>query len=151
MAILRALDAPTRKLREVLLLARCGQRQNCSPHALRRTFAVMSLRNGANIFSVQDALGHSNLDMTRRYCRIAQADVQEQHRRFSPMNNIELPVHLDSVGSGGADESESNDDVSEVHQNAAGATMMRDHDARPGCTTRMPQIAAVETQSVNGE
>jgi site-specific recombinase XerD len=57
-------------------------------HAFRRSFAVGMLRNGANAFSVQVLMGHADLTMTRRYCRIADADVAEQHRRCSPAANL---------------------------------------------------------------
>jgi site-specific recombinase XerD len=65
-----------------------GIRTSCSPHAFRRTFAVQTLRNGANVFSVQAMLGHSNLQMTRRYCALAQTDVEAQHRQFSPLDRL---------------------------------------------------------------
>jgi site-specific recombinase XerD len=67
-----------------------GIKMSCSPHALRRTFAVQTLRNGANVFSVQAMLGHTDLQMTRRYCAIAHADVEAQHRQFAPMDRLEL-------------------------------------------------------------
>lgn len=57
-------------------------------HAFRRTFAVDMLRSGANVFTVQILLGHSDLAMTRRYCKIADADTAEQHRKFSPADKL---------------------------------------------------------------
>jgi integrase/recombinase XerD len=49
-----------RQLLERLGLA-AGIPRSCSAHVLRRTFAVIWLRNGANIFSLQSMLGHSDL------------------------------------------------------------------------------------------
>jgi site-specific recombinase XerD len=69
------------------LTLRAGIRTSCPPHAFRRTFAVQTLKNGANVFSVQAMLGHSDLEMTRRYCALAQADVEAQHRAFSPVDH----------------------------------------------------------------
>lgn len=66
----------------------CGFRISCSPHALRRAFAVQTLKNGANVFSVQAMLGHTDLEMTQRYCFLAQADVEAQYRQFSPMDRL---------------------------------------------------------------
>lgn len=65
-----------------------GIKGSCSPHVLRRTFAVQTLRNGANVFSVQAMLGHTDLQMTRRYCAVANADVEAQHRAFAPMDRL---------------------------------------------------------------
>jgi integrase/recombinase XerD len=63
-------------------------KKGVSPHAFRRTFAVNLLRSGANVFSVQNLLGHTNLTMTRRYCAIAEADIQAQHRLHSPADKL---------------------------------------------------------------
>jgi site-specific recombinase XerD len=60
----------------------------CSPHALRRTFAVSLLRNGGNVFALQAMLGHTDLQMTRRYVAIADADIEAQHRQFSPADRL---------------------------------------------------------------
>ncbi len=65
-----------------------GITRACSPHVLRRTFAVSWLRNGGNIFSLQAMLGHSDLRMTQRYLSLARADIAEQARQFSPGDNL---------------------------------------------------------------
>jgi site-specific recombinase XerD len=57
-------------------------------HALRRSFAVQMLRNGANVFSVQAMLGHTNLTQTRKYCQLALADAETQHRQYGPMDRL---------------------------------------------------------------
>ncbi len=59
-----------------------------SPHTLRHTFAVMYIRNGGDSFSLQEILGHSTLEMTRRYVHLARRDVAEQHKKFSPMDSL---------------------------------------------------------------
>lgn len=69
-------------------LARNAGVPNPGPHAMRRTFVVNVLREGANVFSVQALMGHADLQMTRRYCAIAQTDIAEQHRRFSPADRL---------------------------------------------------------------
>jgi hypothetical protein len=45
---------------------------------------MMLVRDGGEAFSMQKLLGHSSLDMTRRYCELAQADVVAKHRQASP-------------------------------------------------------------------
>ena len=61
----------------------------CSPHTLRHTFAVSFLRAGGNVFTLREVLGHTNLQMTQKYVVIAEADVEEQSRLFSPMDRLE--------------------------------------------------------------
>lgn len=60
----------------------------CSPHTLRHTCAIQFLRNGGNVFSLQQMLGHTDLAMTRKYLALAQADIQAQHQAFSPVDRI---------------------------------------------------------------
>jgi len=59
------------------------------PHTLRHSFATASIRNGANLFYVQSLLGHSTLNMTRRYA--ATVDSEEaikNHKNFSPADRL---------------------------------------------------------------
>ena len=60
----------------------------CSPHTMRHTSALMFLRAGGNPFVLQALLGHTDMKMTRRYTAIAQADVENQHRQFSPVETL---------------------------------------------------------------
>lgn len=60
----------------------------CSPHTLRHTFAIEFLRAGGNVFTLKAMLGHESLDMTNRYVQIAQADLDEQHRLYSPVEAL---------------------------------------------------------------
>jgi len=58
------------------------------PHLLRHSFAISFLRNGANTFECQYALGHSSLEMTRRYCQaLSFDDVFKRHQAASPVDN----------------------------------------------------------------
>lgn len=52
-------------------------------HAFRHTFAVNYLRRGGSVFHLQKVLGHSSLEMTRRYANLVTADLQEVHERVS--------------------------------------------------------------------
>ena len=62
----------------------------CSPHTFRHTFAVTYLRNGGDVFSLQRILGHSSLEVVRHYVNLAEADVKSSHRKYSPIDNMDL-------------------------------------------------------------
>jgi integrase/recombinase XerC len=64
----------------------------CSPHTFRHTFAVEFLRAGGNVFSLKELLGHTTLTMTQRYVALAQADIENQHRKFSPADRLRKPA-----------------------------------------------------------
>ncbi len=75
------------------LLRRLGDKaiiQDCHPHRFRHTFAVEYLRNDGDIFTLQMILGHSSLDMVRRYLQLVKADVINAHRRSSPADKWKL-------------------------------------------------------------
>jgi site-specific recombinase XerD len=58
------------------------------PHICRHTFSVRYLVHGGDAFSLQKILGHTSLEMTRKYVNMAFGDVKEKHRQFSPMDNL---------------------------------------------------------------
>jgi site-specific recombinase XerD len=75
------------------MLERLGRRVGVTrlhPHLLRHTFAVRYLINGGDVFTLQKILGHSTLDMTRRYVTLANRDVKDKHRQYSPVDNLGL-------------------------------------------------------------
>jgi len=62
----------------------------CSPHTFRHTFCIQFLRNGANLFSLQQMTGHSSLEVLRGYVALAESDLNIAHQRFSPVDNWNL-------------------------------------------------------------
>lgn len=52
-------------------------------HTMRHTFAVNYIRNGGDVFRLQRVLGHSTLEMTRRYVDLQTSDLQAVHERLS--------------------------------------------------------------------
>jgi len=52
-------------------------------HAFRHTFAVHYLRKGGSVFHLQKVLGHSSLEMTRRYANLLTEDLAAVHERVS--------------------------------------------------------------------
>ena len=80
-------EKPVRRDLLVQLVRYLGKRagiKDCHPHVLRHTFATEFIRNGGDVFSLQRALGHSDLAMVRRYVETAQSDVESAFRRASP-------------------------------------------------------------------
>jgi site-specific recombinase XerD len=62
----------------------------CSPHTFRHTFCIQFLRNGANLFSLQQMTGHSSLEVLRGYVALAESDLKIAHQKFSPADNLNL-------------------------------------------------------------
>ena len=71
-------------------LARRAGIPRLHPHLMRHTFAVRYLVNGGDVFTLQKILGHSTLEMTRRYVTLASGDVKDKHRQYSPIDNLGL-------------------------------------------------------------
>jgi integrase len=59
-----------------------------SAHDLRRTFATLSLKAGMNVLHLQSLLGHSSLEMTRRYVLMVQDDLGEAHKEHGPIDRF---------------------------------------------------------------
>jgi integrase/recombinase XerD len=52
-------------------------------HATRHTFATEYLRRGGSLFHLQKVLGHTSLEMVRRYANLMTEDLQAVHERVS--------------------------------------------------------------------
>ena len=61
--------------------------ENPSIHEFRRAFALNMLRAGADIFSIQRLMGHSDISILRRYLDQTKEDIQAAHRRAGPVDN----------------------------------------------------------------
>lgn len=57
-------------------------------HGLRHNFAKNWLQNNGNMFVLQQILGHSNLEMTRRYVKLFGEDLKTDFDKFNPLDNI---------------------------------------------------------------
>ena len=67
------------KLREV---------EHTNIHGLRHNFARGWIRNGGDVFRLQKILGHSSLEMTKRYVKLFSEDIKEDFDEFSPLDNL---------------------------------------------------------------
>lgn len=89
----RTLDAGSRLtyqgLKSMLqTLARRSGVKGCNAHAFRRTFAVMALRNGMNIYALQRIMGHADLSILRHYLALVDDDLLEAHRSFGAVDHL---------------------------------------------------------------
>jgi len=59
-----------------------------STHLFRHTFAKNYILAGGSMMQLQAILGHSTLDMTRKYINLYGNDIQRDFDRLNPLNNI---------------------------------------------------------------
>jgi len=71
-----------------MLFRQIGDRAglHLTPHMLRRTFATLSLAAGMDALYLQALLGHSSLEMVRRYVQMVEADLQRAHAEHGPVD-----------------------------------------------------------------
>ena len=61
--------------------------KKCYTHHFRHSFAITYLRSDGDVFTLQILLGHSTLDMIKRYLYLTNRDISAVHNRVSPLKN----------------------------------------------------------------
>ena len=69
-------------------LKKQSQIQRLKPHLLRHTFATRYLENGGDIYSLQMILGHTSLEMVKKYVHFIPKKTAMNFSSYSPIDNL---------------------------------------------------------------
>lgn len=58
------------------------------PHTFRHTMAKFYILNGGDPFTLRRIFGHATLDMLDYYVELFSSDIKQQHKKFSPVENM---------------------------------------------------------------
>ena len=64
------------------ILKEKGIKKNITPHTLRHSFATHMLDNGADLRSIQELLGHSDIVTTRIYTHVSKKQIHDKYKVY---------------------------------------------------------------------